>query len=333
MQQEEKQMQIAIVGLGRMGINMARRLLQGGHDVTVWNRSSEKVVEIVKEGAKGSSSLEEMTGQLSQPRVVWLMLPAGKVTDETIEQLTPFLDQGDIIIDGGNSFYRDDLRRKQHLDHFGIHYLDVGVSGGIWGLKEGYCLMVGGEREIFTRLDALFRTLAPPEGYMYCGKCGAGHFVKMAHNGVEYGMMAAYGEGFSILKASPYGNDMDLAAVAHLWNRGSVIRSWLLELAESAFRKDNDLESIKGYVEDSGEGRWTVQQAIDSGVPAPVLAAALFQRFRSRMSDSFSDRLLAALRYEFGGHAIVTAGENKKIPSAGAGEIKPASRQKGTRGK
>jgi 6-phosphogluconate dehydrogenase len=323
-------MQIAIAGLGRMGINIARRLLQGRHDVAAWNRSPEKVEEIAREGAKGAFSLEEMTSMLSTPRAVWLMLPAGKVTDTAIEQLTPLLDRGDIIIDGGNSFYRDDLRRKHHLDHYGIHYVDVGVSGGIWGLKEGYCLMVGGEMEMFRHLKPLLQTLAHPEGYMYCGESGAGHFVKMAHNGIEYGMMAAYGEGFSILKASPYGNSMDLAAVARLWNRGSVVRSWLLELAESAFRKDHDLETIQGYVEDSGEGRWTVQQAIDSGVPAPVLAAALFQRFRSRMLDSFSDKLLAALRNEFGGHAIISTDEEKKVPSAGAGGIKPASGQKQT---
>ncbi len=321
-------MQIAIAGLGRMGLNMARRLLQGGHDVAAWNRSPEKVEEIASEGAKRAYSLEELTDLLLPPRVVWLMLPAGNVTDTAIDQLAPLLDPGDIIIDGGNSFYRDDSRRKHHLDHYGIHYLDVGVSGGIWGLKEGYCLMVGGEKEIFRRMEPLFQTLAQPDGYMYCGECGAGHFVKMAHNGIEYGMMAAYGEGFSILKASPYGNNLDLAAVARLWNRGSVVRSWMLELAESAFSKDPDLESIQGYVEDSGEGRWTVQQAIDTGVPAPVLAAALFQRFRSRMLDSFSDKLLAALRNEFGGHAIVSTKEGKKVPSAGAGGIKPASRQK-----
>lgn len=321
-------MQIAIAGLGRMGFNMAKRLLQGGHDVVAWNRSPEKVEEIVREGAKGAYSLEELTGMLQSPKTVWLMLPAGKVTDSAIEKLATILEPGDIIVDGGNSFYRDDLRRKQHLDNFGIHYMDVGVSGGIWGLKEGYCLMAGGDMEIFHRLKPLFQTLAQPEGYMYCGECGAGHFVKMAHNGIEYGMMAAYGEGFSILKASPYGSNLDLAAVAHLWNKGSVVRSWLLELAESAFIKDHDLESVQGYVEDSGEGRWTVQQAIDSGVPAPVLAAALFQRFRSRMLDSFSDKLLAALRNEFGGHAIVDTKEHRKAPSAGAGEVKPASRQK-----
>lgn len=321
-------MQIAIAGLGRMGMNMARRLLKDGHEVVAWNRSPEKVDEITKEGAKGAFSLEETARMLLPPRVVWLMLPAGKVVDTTIEQLIPFLDPGDILIDGGNSFYRDDIKRKRHLDNYGIHYLDVGVSGGIWGLQEGYCLMVGGESKIFRQLEPVFQCLAPPEGYLHCGEWGAGHFVKMVHNGIEYGMMSAYGEGFSILKASPYGAGLDLASVAHLWNRGSVVRSWLLELAEAAFQKDHDLESLQGYVEDSGEGRWTLQQAIDSGVPAPVIAAALFQRFRSRMLDSFSDKVLAALRNEFGGHAIVPAGEGIKAPGAGSGGIKPASRQK-----
>lgn len=320
-------MQIAIAGLGRMGMNMARRLIRGGHQVTAWNRSPEKVLEIAEEGAKGAFSLEEMVSSLIPPRAVWLMLPAGKIVDTTIEKLIPLLEPGDVIIDGGNSFYRDDVKRNRHLEHYGIHYLDVGVSGGIWGLKEGYCLMVGGETKIFKLLEPLFQSLAPPEGYMYCGECGAGHFVKMVHNGIEYGMMSAYGEGFSILKASPYGGSLNLAAVSHLWNRGSVVRSWLLELAEAAFLKGGDLESLQGYVEDSGEGRWTVQQAIDTGVPAPVIAAALFQRFRSRMLDSFSDKVLAALRNEFGGHAIVPATEEKKEASAGAGDVRPASRQ------
>ena len=321
-------MQIAIAGLGRMGMNMARRLIRGGHEVVAWNRSPEKVEEIAKEGAKGAFSLEKMVRSLLPPRAVWLMLPAGELIDETLEQLIPVLEPGDIFIDGGNSFYMDDMRRKSRLDPYGIHYVDVGVSGGIWGLQEGYCLMAGGEKVIFHHLEPILRTLAPPEGYMYCGECGSGHFVKMVHNGIEYGMMSAYGEGFSILKASPYGGKLDLAAVAHLWNRGSVVRSWLLELAEAAFLKDRDLESIQGYVEDSGEGRWTVQQAIDSGVPAPVIAAALFQRFGSRMQDSFSDKVLAALRNEFGGHAVVQEGETKKASSAGAGQTKPATGQR-----
>ena len=321
-------MQIAIAGLGRMGMNMARKLVRGGHEVVAWNRSPDKVEEIAGDGAKGTFSLGEMVESLVSPRTVWLMLPAGKTVDDAIEQLTPLLEPGDIIIDGGNSFYRDDMKRKRHLDHYGSHYLDVGVSGGIWGLKEGYCLMVGGEAKIFRHLEPVFQTLAPPEGYMHCGECGAGHFVKMVHNGIEYGMMSAYGEGFSILKASPYGNSLNLASVAHLWNKGSVVRSWLLELMEAAFLKDRDLESLQGYVEDSGEGRWTVQQAIDTGVPAPVIAAAVFQRFRSRIQDSFSDKVLAALRNEFGGHAVVAKDEGKKSPSAGAGEVRPASRQK-----
>lgn len=321
-------MQVAIAGLGRMGINMARRLLRGGHEVVAWNRSAGKVEEIAEEGARPSFSLEEMVGMLTPPRAVWLMLPAGEVIDETIEQLVKLLSPGDCILDGGNSFYRDDLRRKDRLRPLDIQYLDVGVSGGIWGLKEGYCLMVGGDHRDYSRLEPLFRTLAPEEGYLYCGETGAGHFVKMVHNGIEYGMMAAYGEGFSILKASPYGQAVDPAAVAHLWNRGSVVRSWLLELAEDAFRKDPGLESIQGYVEDSGEGRWTVQQAIDTGVPAPVIAASLFQRFRSRLGDSFGDKVLAALRNEFGGHAVLKASEDKKSDMAGAGNVQPATPQK-----
>lgn len=318
-------MQVAIAGLGRMGMNMARRLLRGGHEVVAWNRSPGKVEEIAGEGARGAESLAEAVRLLTPPRAIWLMLPAGAVVDDTISELTKLLSPGDCILDGGNSFYRDDLRRAELLAPLGIRYLDVGVSGGIWGLSEGYCLMVGGAREEFLRLEPLFRTLAPAEGYLYCGATGAGHFVKMVHNGIEYGMMAAYGEGFSILKASPYADALDLAEVSHLWNRGSVVRSWLLELAEAAFRRDPGLEELQGYVEDSGEGRWTVQQAIDSGVPAPVIAASLFQRFRSRLGDSFSDKVLAALRNEFGGHAVVAAGEEKKTAEAGAGTVRPAT--------
>ncbi|MDD2337295.1 MAG: decarboxylating 6-phosphogluconate dehydrogenase [Geobacteraceae bacterium] len=321
-------MQVAIAGLGRMGINMARRLLRGGHEVVAWNRSPGKVEEIAAEGARPAFTLEEMVEMLTPPRAVWLMLPAGEVVDETIEQLVTLFSPGDCLLDGGNSFYRDDVRRKNRLEPLGIHYLDVGVSGGIWGLKEGYCLMVGGDHDDYSRLEPLFRTLAPEEGYLYCGETGAGHFVKMVHNGIEYGMMAAYGEGFSILKASPYGQAVDPAAVAHLWNRGSVVRSWLLELAEEAFRKDPNLKSIQGYVEDSGEGRWTVQQAIDTGVPVPVIAASLFQRFRSRLGDSFGDKVLAALRNEFGGHAVLKAGGEKQVDTAGAGDVRPATPQK-----
>ena len=239
------------------------------------------------------------------------MIPAGKPVDEHVGRLQPLLTKGDIIVDGGNSFYKDDIRHEEELKSSGIHYMDAGVSGGIWGLKIGYCLMIGGEKEIYEYLDPIFRTLSPKDGYLYCGKTGAGHFVKMIHNGIEYGMMAAYGEGFEILKASPYGDDMNLAEIAHLWNQGSVVRSWLLELAESAFKKDNALSSVKGYVEDSGEGRWTIQQAIETAVPAPVITAAVFQRFRSREAESFSDKVLAALRHEFGGHEVVKKVEAK----------------------
>jgi 6-phosphogluconate dehydrogenase len=321
-------MQVAIAGLGRMGINMARRLLRGGHEVVAWNRSPGKVEEIAAEGARPAFSLREMVNLLSPPRAVWLMLPAGTAVDDTIGELMELLSPGDCILEGGNSFYRDDIRHAELLGPRGIRYLDVGVSGGIWGLTEGYCLMVGGAREEYERLEPLFRTLAPEDGCLYCGPTGAGHFVKMVHNGIEYGMMAAYGEGFSILKASPYGDGLDLAEVSHLWNQGSVVRSWLLELAEAAFRDDPGLEAIKGYVEDSGEGRWTVQQAIDTGVPAPVIAASLFQRFRSRMEDSFGDKVLAALRYQFGGHAMTPVGEEKDVSDSGAGEVRPATPQK-----
>lgn len=297
-------MQIAIVGLGRMGMNMALRLIKGRHKVVAYNRSPEKVREIVRKGAKGAFSLEELVQKLRPPRYVWIMLPAGRPVDETIEKLKPLLTKGDTIIDGGNSFYKDDIRRKNELKPLGVNYIDAGVSGGIWGLKFGYCLMIGGEKKIYNRLKPVFKTLAPKDGYLYCGPTGAGHFVKMVHNGIEYGMMSAYGEGFEILKASPYGKSINFASVAHLWNQGSVIRSWLLELAESAFSKDKNLSGIEGYVEDSGEGRWTIQQAIETSVPAPVITASLFQRFRSRQKGIFSDKILAALRQEFGGHAV-----------------------------
>ena len=304
-------MQIGMIGLGRMGMNMVRRLFKGRHKVVVYNRTPDRVREIVKEGADGAYSLEELVEKLRPPRLAWLMLPAGRPVDEHIKELQGLLDQDDILVDGGNSYYKDDIRHEQELTPFGIRYMDVGVSGGIWGLKIGYCLMIGGDRTNYKHVEPIFKTLAPKDGYLYCGKTGSGHFVKMVHNGIEYGMMAAYGEGFEILKASPFGKDLDFAQVAHLWNQGSVVRSWLLELAEAAFEKDKNLSSISGYVEDSGEGRWTVQQAIDTAVPAPVIASSLFQRFRSRETDAFSDKVLAALRQEFGGHAILKAGQKK----------------------
>ncbi|RME63278.1 MAG: decarboxylating 6-phosphogluconate dehydrogenase, partial [Nitrospirae bacterium] len=301
---------IGMIGLGRMGMNMARRLLKKGQEVVAYNRTREKVDQIVKEGATGAYSLEELVEKLEPPRVAWMMLPAGKLVDDVIESLRGLLDRGDIIVDGGNSFYKDDIRRYESLKSEGIHYLDVGVSGGIWGLKIGYCMMIGGDREVYEKLISLFEALAPVDGYLYCGPSGAGHFVKMVHNGIEYGMMSAYGEGFALLEGSIYRDHLNFADVAHLWNQGSVIRSWLLELAEDAFRKDEKLESIEGYVEDSGEGRWTVQEAIERAISLPVLTAALYQRFRSRQDNSFSDRLLAALRNEFGGHAVHRKGDN-----------------------
>ncbi len=297
-------MQIGIAGLGRMGMNMARRLVQGGHEVIAWNRTASKVDEIVKEGAKGAYSLEELVRKLKAPRFIWIMLPAGETTDEAIDSVKMFLERNDTIIDGGNSYYKDDVRRSEALKPYGINYMDAGVSGGIWGLKVGYCTMVGGDEEIFKKLEPLLMTLAPKDGYLYCGPTGAGHFVKMVHNGIEYAMLAAYGEGFAIMNSSQYRAGFDFSRIAHLWNQGSVVRSWLLELAEDAFEKDPGLTQIKGYVEDSGEGRWTVLQAIEESVPAPVLALSLFQRFRSREEESFSDKLIAALRNEFGGHAV-----------------------------
>jgi len=298
-------MQIAMIGLGRMGMNMAKRLLQGGHSVIAYNRTPNKTDQLVKEGAIGAYSLSEVVEKLSPPRVTWIMLPAGPTVDDHIVQLKEILSPGDIVIDGGNTYYKDDIRRADLLAEKEIKFIDAGVSGGIWGLKVGYCLMIGGEKEAYQYLEPIFKTLAPEEGYLHCGEVGAGHFVKMVHNGIEYGMMQAYGEGFDILESSPYSESLDHAAISHLWNQGSVVRSWLLELMESAFTKDANLSDIRGYVEDSGEGRWTVQQAIDTGVSAPVIALSLMRRFRSQVEDSFSDKVVAALRREFGGHAVV----------------------------
>ena len=305
-------MQIGMIGLGRMGMNMARRLLKGNHQVFAYNRTSSKTKEIVKEGAIGAYTLPELAEKLSPPRVVWMMLPAGGAIDDHISRLLDLLAPGDIVVDGGNTYYKDDIRRANLLAEKDIHFMDVGVSGGIWGLEVGYCLMVGGRREAFHYLEPIFKTFAPKDGYLYCGAPGAGHFVKMVHNGIEYGMLQAYGEGFEILEASPYAESLNFSQVAHLWNQGSVVRSWLLELAESAFAKDEKLSDILGYVEDSGEGRWTVQQAIETGVPAPVIALSLLQRFRSREKESFSDKVIAALRREFGGHAVISSNEKKE---------------------
>ena len=264
-------MRLALIGLGRMGMNMTRRLINGGHEVVVYNRNQDKVRLIEKEGAEGTASLAELVPRLNPPRILWMMLPAGQVTDQHIDDLAPLLSPGDLLIDGGNTHYKDDIRRADTLKSKGIHYVDAGVSGGHMGIKEGYCLMIGGQEEDFVTLTPILSTLAPKEDMPIAVLPGAGHFVKMVHNGIEYGLMAAYGEGFSLLNASPYGQNLDFSKVAHLWNQGSVIRSWLLELLEDAFKKDPKLTEIKGYVEDSGEGRWTVQQAIESAVSIPVI--------------------------------------------------------------
>lgn len=303
-------MKIAMIGLGRMGMNMARRLLQNGIDVVAYNRTPQKTEEIAREGATSAYTLAEAVQKLDSPKIIWLMLPAGPVIDEHILELRDALNPGDIIVDGGNSYFKDAVRRAESLAEKKIHFMDAGVSGGIWGLKSGYCMMVGGAEKTYQYLEPVFKALAPKDGYLYCGPSGAGHFVKMVHNGIEYGMMQAYGEGFHILEASPYADSLNYTEVARLWNNGSVIRSWLLELAEAAFSKDNKLTDIQGIVEDSGEGRWTVNQAIESGVSAPVITLSLMNRFKSRDRNSFSDRMIAALRHEFGGHPVVTS---KKI--------------------
>ena len=295
-------MELGVIGLGRMGSNMSQRLMEGGHRIVAYDRSAEAVRDVAKAGAAGVGSLEELVRKLSPPRAVWLMVPAGAPVAETIHSLAPLLSPGDVIIDGGNSYYKDSIQRAASLRKQRLHFLDVGTSGGIWGLKMGYCLMIGGDQEVFRRLEPIFRTLAPEEGYAYMGRSGAGHFVKMVHNGIEYGLLQAYAEGFELLHASPY--ELDLAQLARLWNRGSVVRSWLLELTEKALAADPGLATIKGYVEDSGEGRWTVLEAVERGVPLPVISLSLLSRFRSQQDESFGAKVIAALRREFGGHAV-----------------------------
>jgi 6-phosphogluconate dehydrogenase len=298
-------MQLAMIGLGRMGGNMVQRLLKGGHQVVVFDRSADAVKAHVAIGAEGAKDLAGLAARLSAPRVVWLMVPAGGAVETTIEQLLPGLSKGDIIIDGGNSNYKDSKRRAAWLEGEGIEFVDAGTSGGIWGLTVGYCLMIGASPEAFKQCEPIFRTLAPPDGYAHVGPPGSGHYVKMIHNGIEYGMLQAYAEGYEILHASK-DFKLDLHQISAVWNRGSVVRSWLNELAERAFAKDTELAALKGYVEDSGEGRWTVQEAIDLDVPAPVITLSLFTRFRSRQGDSFGAKVIAALRNEFGGHAVKT---------------------------
>jgi 6-phosphogluconate dehydrogenase len=295
-------MQLGLIGLGRMGSGMTLRLLQGGHQVMVYDRVPEAGAALAGKGATVSGSLEDLGQKLKAPRILWLMIPAGPPVDDAIQHLSGTLSPGDVIIDGGNSNYKDSIRRAETLRSQQIEFLDAGVSGGIWGLKVGFNLMVGGNQAVFKQVEPIFQTLAPAEGYAYVGPSGAGHYAKMVHNGIEYSMLQSYAEGFEILKAAPFG--FDLLQLARLWNHGSVIRSWLLELAQAAFERDPQLSRIRGYVDDSGEGRWTLQDAIDHAVPAPALALSLFMRFRSRQDDSFSDKVIAALRNEFGGHPV-----------------------------
>lgn len=296
-------MEIGFMGLGRMGENMVRRLLRGGHKVVAWNRSRGKIDEVAKEGAVAAYTPADLVKNLSARRVIWLMVPAGQPVDDLIAELIPLLDKGDILIDGGNSNFRDSIRRSESLKAQGFDFLDIGTSGGIWGLQVGYCMMIGGSADAFQYVDPLLKTLAPEDGYMHCGASGAGHFTKMVHNGIEYAMLQAYGEGFEIIKKSQYG-EIDLAALSNTWQHGSVVRSWLLELAVRAFQREGDLRSIRGYVEDSGEGRWTVMEAINEDVPAPAITLSLLARFVSRQQESFSAKVIAALRNEFGGHAV-----------------------------
>jgi 6-phosphogluconate dehydrogenase len=339
--------QLGTIGLGRMGANMVRRLLRGGHQCVVFDRTAKPVTELAKEGAVGTASLAEFARSLTKPRAVWLMVPVGAVSG-TIADLLPHLERGDILIDGGNSYYVDDIQRAKELAPKGIHYVDVGTSGGVWGLERGYCLMIGGEADVVRHLDRVFATLAPgrgnisrtpgrerangtsEQGYLHCGPNGAGHFVKMVHNGIEYGVMAAYAEGLAVLKAANVGKkgevvdaettplrepehyqyDFDLANIAEVWRRGSVIASWLLDLSAAALIQDPDLSKFGGRVSDSGEGRWTIKAAIDEGVPLHVLSSALYERFSSRGEADFANKLLSAMRYEFGGHIEKQAGSS-----------------------
>lgn len=299
-------MEIAMVGLGRMGMNMLERLAKDGHKVYGFDTSPDKVPEVQKRGGEGVTDLKQaIQGQEQTPKVAWIMVPQGKPVDETIEKLKAVMSPGDIIIDGGNSYFKDTVKRGKDLEEAGIHYIDCGTSGGVWGLTEGYCLMYGGNPDAAKTCEPIFKTLAPDDGYVYTGASGSGHYVKMVHNGIEYGMLQSYGEGFDILHASEY--KLDLTEIASAWRFGSVVRSWLLDLLVQAFKSDENLQKIRGYVEDSGEGRWTVQDAIDHNVPAPVITMSLLARFVSRQEESFSAKVIAALRNEFGGHAIKKA--------------------------
>jgi 6-phosphogluconate dehydrogenase len=326
-------MQIGIIGLGRMGANMGRRLMRNQHDVVVYDLKKDSVAAMEREGATGAVDFADLAKKLSKPRAIWLMVPAGPPTEETIEHLRPFLESGDAIIDGGNSFYKDDVRRSTLLKKEGIDYLDAGTSGGVWGIDRGYCLMIGGDQEAVKRLEPIFETLAPGQGaippspgrekfkstaekgFLYCGPSGAGHFVKMIHNGIEYGVMQAYAEGFDIMRGAAsesipegYRYNFNAADIAELWRRGSVIGSWLLDLTAMALAEDTELSRFTGVVQDSGEGRWTVQAAIEEAVSAEVLTAALFARFRSRREHTFAEKMLSAMRNKFGGHVEIYPG-------------------------
>jgi 6-phosphogluconate dehydrogenase len=326
-------MQIAMVGLGRMGGNMVRRLMRGGHRCVVFDRSADAVKQLVGEGATAAAKLEDFVKQLEKPRAVWVMVPAGGPTEETVNALAAVLERGDTVIDGGNSYFKDDVRRSRALVGKGIDYVDVGTSGGVWGVERGYCLMIGGPRAAFDRLEPIFRTLAPgrgdiartpgrdrlggsaEDGYLYCGPSGAGHFVKMVHNGIEYGLMQAYAEGFDILRGAGSSDvpedmryDFNLADVSEVWRRGSVVGSWLLDLTAMALAENPSLSSYTGFVQDSGEGRWTIVAAIEEAVPAEVLSASLYTRFRSRQEHTFAEKVLSAMRHKFGGHIERPAG-------------------------
>ena len=304
-------MEIGMVGLGRMGGNMAQRLLKANHRVVAFDQNAQAVSSHASGGAVPAESVADLVGELAPPRAVWLMLPAGDVTQATMDELAGLLGEGDAIIDGGNANYRETLRRGESLAGHGIHLLDAGTSGGIWGLTEGYSLMVGGDRDVFLRLEPIFQALAPgpDRGYSRVGPTGAGHFTKMVHNGVEYGLMQAYAEGFELLQAKQDDFDLDLLSIAKTWQHGSVVRSWLLDMAVRALEEDSGLESLASYVEDSGEGRWTVNESVELAVPTPVITAALYQRFRSRQQEPFSGRMLAALRNQFGGHSVRRTGD------------------------
>ncbi len=295
-------MQLGMIGLGRMGANMVQRLQEHGHSCVAFDLNPAAIQAAEAMGASGAVTLTELAAKLSAPRVVWMMVPSGKPVDDTIDQVLPHLQPGDILIDGGNSRWTDTQARAKRVQPHGVHYVDSGTSGGIWGLKEGYCLMVGGDKADFDHIEPILKSLAPNEGYLYVGPVGAGHYVKMVHNGIEYVLLEAYAEGFDIMHRAEY--DLDLGAIAKLWNHGSVVRSWLLELAIPVFANDPKLEDIRGYVDDSGEGRWTVFEAIDKSTPAPAIVLSLMNRFRSRKQESFGDKVIAALRREFGGHAV-----------------------------